>query len=337
MTAARRPYPLLLEPRLHRRLWGGRRLAGWLGDLGALPASGPEHEPIGEAWLVGADNVVTNGPSRGETLGELAARQGAALVGEGPLARYGAVVPLLAKLIDAEQDLSVQVHPDDAYALREHAGSGHLGKSEAWYVLEAAPGAGVLRGFLEPQTPAAVRAAALGGTLPDLMRRLPAGPGTVVVNPAGTVHAIGGGCLIFEIQQASDLTYRLYDYGRVGADGVPRELHLDRALAVADLGGDGGTAGPARLASGWTRLVDLPQFTLDARELWPGVPVAGATTARSFQVVFVAAGGADLDAGGERVTLRAGAAAVLPAALGAYTLTGEGTVLLSEARAGGGG
>lgn len=327
-------YPLLLQPRLHRRLWGGSRLAAWIGDTG-LPVSGPADEPVGEAWLVGADNLVTNGAYRGVSLGALAATYGAALVGEAPFARYGAVVPLLAKLLDAREDLSIQVHPDDAYARREHPGSGHLGKAEAWYVLEAAPGAGVLRGFTRATEPAALRAAALDGTLPSLMRRLPVVPGSVVVNPAGTVHAVGAGCLLFEIQQASDLTYRLFDYGRRGADGAPRELHLDRALAVADLSGGGEQgAAPRPSSSGWTRLVQLPEFSLDARAMAGGAPLAGTTSAASFEILFVAAGEATVAGGGVAAGLVAGGAAVLPAGLGAYTLRGEGTILRCLAGAG---
>lgn len=325
------PYPLLLQPRLHRRLWGGTRLPGWLGrPAGALPLAGPEGEPVGECWLVGEENVVTNGPYAGATLGDLARRAGAALVGESAAARYGARVPLLAKLLDAAHDLSVQVHPDDSYASREEAASGHLGKAEAWYFLECEPGAAVLRGFERAMTPDAVRLAVQEGTLAGSMRRVPVGPGDVVVNPAGTVHALGAGCFLYEIQQSSDLTYRLFDFGRLGADGRPRELHLGKALDVADLSGAPyGAPAPRALGGGWTRLVDLPQLTLDRLEVTPGRLVRGSTSARSLAVMFVAGGEMTLESRAGALGLRRGEAVVLPAALGDHALSGAGEVLRS--------
>ncbi|HET9027173.1 MAG TPA: type I phosphomannose isomerase catalytic subunit [Trueperaceae bacterium] len=324
MTAA--PYPLLLTPRLYRRLWGGELLADW---FGSATVSGPEHEPVGEAWLMDGASVIANGASRGLTLDEVAAKWGAQLLGEEVHARYGAKVPLLAKFLDAAADLSVQVHPDDAYALREHPGSGHLGKAEAWYLLEAAPGAEVLWGFQRAVTPAEVRRAVADGTITGLMRHLPVAPGSVVVNPAGTVHAVGAGCMLFEIQQASDLTYRLFDYGRLGGDGQPRTLHLDRALDVADLRG-WPPPPPQRtvLPDGWTRIVAQAEFTLDRLALAGGA-WRSAVDGRSFQVLVVIEGALELRSAGGDVALPVGTTAFLPAALGEYELSGRGAILRS--------
>lgn len=324
MTAA--AYPLLLTPRLYRRLWGGNRLANW---FGAATVTGPEHEPVGEAWLMDGASVIANGAYRGQTFGAVAEDAGAQVLGEDVHARHGAKVPLLAKFLDAAKDLSVQVHPDDAYALREHPGSGHLGKAEAWYLLEAAPGAEVLWGFEHPVTAAEVRHAVADGTLPDLMHHLPVAPGSVVVNPAGTVHAVGAGCMLFEIQQASDLTYRLFDYGRLGGDGQPRTLHLERALDVVDLRGAPPPL-PQRtvLPDGWTRVVAQPEFTLDHLVLTGGA-WRGAVDDRSFQVLVVVEGAVELRSVGGDVALPAGATAVLPSSLGEYTLDGSGAILRS--------
>jgi len=324
------PYPLLLRPHLYRRLWGGSRLAAWLGGRGDLPLGGPEGEPVGEAWLLDASSLVLNGPRAGETLGVVAAAAKVDLVGETALRRYGARVPLLAKFIDAAQDLSVQVHPDDGYALREHAGSGHLGKAEAWFFLDSSPGASVLRGFRRHVTQDEVRRAVADGRLEDLMHRVPVSRGSVVVNPAGTVHAVGAGCFLFEIQQASDLTYRLFDYGRLAADGRARELHLDRALAVADLSGGPLPPNPARaLGDGFTRLVTLPEFVLDHKVVVSSEAREYRTERRSLEVLVSVRGELVVSGGGVEARLPEGGAVVLPAALGAYRLAGEGEVLRS--------
>lgn len=261
-TTAPALYPLLLRPELHRRVWGGERLPALYGS--EVSVKGQPGEPVGESWLLDAASVVTNGPFEGRALSELASELGAALVGSEAYARYGARMPLLLKLLDAAQPLSVQVHPNDAYALEHEAATGHLGKSEAWYVLEAAAGSTVLWGLQEPVTADQLRRAAADGDLPDLMHSLPVSAGSVVVNPPGTLHAVGAGILLFEIQQSSDLTYRIYDYGRLGADGQPRELHLGKAAAVADLSGTPPEpTTPLELGAGWHRLVQRPEFVLD--------------------------------------------------------------------------
>ena len=342
-------YPLLLQPQLHRRVWGGTWLEAFHGDE-ALTVHGPAGEPVGESWLADGGSVVLNGPLAGRTVSELAALFGPDLIGTEAHERYGPRMPLLAKLLDAATALSVQVHPDDAYALTEERGSGHLGKSEAWYVLYAEPGASVLWGFRQETTADAVRKAVASGTLPELMQQVPVRPGSVVVNPAGTVHAVGAGIRLYEIQQASDLTYRLYDHGRTGADGKPRELHLDKSLAVAELSGRPFTQQPAtELAGGWTRLVQRPEFVLDRARLVDGSTVQGATDTKTLQLITLVSGAAELrPAAGshtpwDALSLEAGSTVLLPAALtpsgwppGAngegpgYELTGHGELLRSS-------
>src|SRR5690606_7643611 len=213
------------------------------------------------------------------------------LLGSANLAAYGSKLALLAMFLDAAADLSIQVHPDDSYALTHEAASGHLGKADAWYVLDAAPGATVVWGFDKDMDAAEVRRAVAAGTLTASLTRVPVAPGDVIVNPAGTVHAVGAGLRLFEIQQASDLTYRLYDYARRDAAGDRRELHLDKSLAVADLGravpsGWLGSAiaadragRPTRLEAGWRLLVDTPQFTLESTLVGADAPAVAARAA----------------------------------------------------------
>lgn len=316
-------YPLRLDVHYSRRIWGGGRLPGYLG----LPVVDEGHEPVGEGWLVYAENRVLNGRFAGQSLQAASTCLGARLVGTLSAARYGDKVPLLAKFIDAADRLSVQVHPDDAYALEREAASGHLGKSEAWYVLEAAPDAHVLWGFRRDVSRAEVRSAIADGSLPGLMNRVPVVAGDVVYNPAGTVHAIGGGILLFEIQQTSDLTYRLYDYKRRDETGRTRELHIDRALDVASLAGGGhAKQAPEPLAHGWRRLVACPHFVMDAVEIG-GAERGGSTDPRSLQLLVVTRGHATLDWDGGEERLTRGAAVVLPASLGRYRLAGEGEAL----------
>jgi mannose-6-phosphate isomerase len=316
-------YPLELERFLSPRLWGGDRLVSYLGI--AEPA---EEEPLGESWQVYAGCRILNGPLQGRTLAEVSREYGAALLGTAPVARYGHTFPLLAKFIDAGDKLSIQVHPDDAYAREHEADTGFLGKSEAWYILEAAPGAGVIWGFKDALTPEAVRRAVEEERLEEHLNIVPVHPGEVIYNPAGTVHAIGAGVFLFEIQQSSDLTYRLYDYGRRGADGQPRALHLERALEVADLtpvAGERAKVPPRALGAGRTELLRVEHFVL---ERWD---VSGAqeesTSETSVELLTTISGNLDLFAGATHVRLPQGRSVVLPASLGVYALRGEGALL----------
>src|SRR5690606_26930985 len=238
VAGARLRSPLPLASRHVPRLWGG------------------------ETWLADGSSHVSAGPHEGATVAELAQEYGAGLVGNTSYSRYGPRLALLVKFLAAQDDLSVQVHPDDAYALEHEADSGHIGKAEAWYILAAGRDAHVLRGFVRDVSGGEVRRAAEDGSLVDLLQRVPVRPGDVIVNPAGTVHAVRGGITLYEVQQASDLTYRLFDYDRLDSMGGRRELHLDKALDVADL-----SAAPAVLPEPpvakpgeWRRLAARPEF-----------------------------------------------------------------------------
>ena len=331
--------PLILEPHPSRRLWGGSRLGPLLG------IETPEgDDPVGEAWLVYAKNRVAAGAWQGRTLQEVADALGAALVGTAPAARYGSRVPLLVKLIDAAAPLSIQVHPDDVFARRQEADTGHLGKEEAWYVLEAEPGASIVWGFAQDVDAARVRRAVDEESLEALVQTVPVEAGDVIYNPAGRVHAIGAGIFLFEVQQSSDLTYRLYDYGRRDARGRLRELHLDKALAVADLSAGGRPKVPANRANGWQELVRSEFFVME-RRLVDGT-LDDATEPTSLETLVWARGSGRVQAMRDAparteahdARTRAGAhddqavvfaheAVVLPAGLGPYRVEGRGELL----------
>ncbi len=224
--------PLRLVPDLRPRVWGGSRLAALGGGSATLGgASVVTTDPIGEAWVVGEESVVAAGPLAGRVVADLAAAHGEALLGRDGMAQARGRFPLLAKLLDSREWLSIQVHPDDATAERLE-GPGHLGKTEGWYILATDPGARLIVGVRPGIDPARVRSAVLDGTLPDLLAAIDVRAGDVVLVRAGTLHSIGPGVFLYEIQQSSDLTYRVSDWGRPESAGRP--LHLDRSLAALD-------------------------------------------------------------------------------------------------------
>ncbi len=304
--------PLLLEPVLQAKPWGGRNLAA----LGKQLPPGP---PIGEAWEVSdrpeGSATVAAGPLKGRTLAELMRQAPEELVGDSQASRF----PLLFKFLDCREVLSLQVHPDDSAA----APFGDLGKEEAWVVLETDPGAHIYIGFESETSPEAVREAIAANRLDALLRRVEVEPGDVFHLLPGTVHAIGSGLMLAEIQQSSNLTYRLYDWGRVGLDGKPRELHLEQGLEVMRFGPweptplpSGGGVGPcSQLVEGrafrlWRLLLDGPY----------SLPTTGRPT-----ILACVAGEATVD--GQRMTR--GRTVLVPAVMNSVRLEGAAEVLIA--------
>lgn len=218
-------YPLKLQPALQVKLWGGRKIQTKMG------ISLPTDAPYGEAWLLHDTSTVTNGAFAGQTLRQVLDQTGVDLVGQHNDPAEG--FPLLAKFLDALDWLSVQVHPNDAQAATLEGDP--RGKTEAWLILAADDNAKLVIG-VEPGTQPDVMAQAIQtNTLEDRLAFSPVKPGDVFFVRANTVHAIGPGILIYEIQQSSDITYRLYDWGRVDLDGNPREMHIDKGVQVSNL------------------------------------------------------------------------------------------------------
>jgi len=214
-------YPWILEPLETQQIWGGDALVKVYGK------SGDPNAKIGESWECWDTNRVTNGPLAGKTIADLRAQLGSDLLGNLDATR---IFPILTKIIDARDWLSVQVHPDDAYAQRvEHHPNG---KTECWYILHAEPGAQLVLGWTHDTNRAEYERRVADGSLGDILRRVPVQAGDAYYLPSGTLHAIGAGIILFETQQASDLTYRIFDWNRIGADGKPRELHIAKAADV---------------------------------------------------------------------------------------------------------
>lgn len=308
-------YPILTERRIATPIWGGQRLAAWLD----LPE--PRPQQLGETWQVFEGNIITNGPLAGQTLAQVTAQYGAQLVGTRTIARYGADFPLLAKFIDANDKLSLQVHPDDTYAHTHEAETGFYGKTEAWYILAAAPGANVIHGLTRPSSRDEFAAAVEQAALDPLLERIPVSAGDVIFVPAGTLHAINAGIMLFEIQQKSDLTYRVYDYGRRDArTGQLRPLHLEKALDVSYFGpSPQAKIVPQTLEPGVrTLLVTCTYFALERWTL--NTPRNLTTDPASFEILTVIGGQGTLTWPGGDMALQRGESVVLPAALGTCTL-----------------
>jgi len=326
----RRPGPLLLEPVLLPKVWAADRLPRpWRDDFDAPPG-------IGEIWLASARGHVTKvarGEHAGMGLDQVIARWPEWVLGQAD----GGELPILVKLLSVGQWLSVQVHPDDQAARRLE--NEPWGKSEAWHVLAAEAGAEIIHGLAVGVDAAAVAKAVAGGRLPEVLARVPAKAGDTFHLPAGTVHATGPGLLILEIQQASDVTYRFYDWDRLGDDGRPRTLHQERALEVMRPSGPGRPAPRRALpAEGAERelLVSDEHFALArcrVRRAWlverrPAV----------VRVLYVAQGRGRLSVPGgpwEEQELSPGQSWLIPAGLGRCQVSGgpEGLTLFECAAA----
>lgn len=303
-------YPLTFRPLFMERVWGGRRLADLFGK--ALPAGAV----IGESWEVcdrpDAASVVDAGPMAGRTLRGLMASDGPGILGR-PVAP-GERFPWLCKLLDAREDLSLQVHPPAGLA----AALGGEPKTEMWYVAAAEPGSVVYAGIRPGVTRDAFAARAADGTVAGCFHRLPVAVGDVLFLPSGRVHALGAGIVIFEIQQNSDTTYRVFDWNRVGLDGRPRELHLGPALQSIDFS----DTAPALASRATTRegafavrrLVEDPLFRIAEHSGAGEAP----DPRRPGQPALLAAvrGTLRLSGGGRETELGPGSFALLPAALG---------------------
>lgn len=312
--------PFEFRPILKRLIWGGRKLGRVLGK-----PIGPESD-YAESWEI-ADrlddvSVVASGPFAGTSLGDLVRTRGEELLGAAVGARNQ--FPLLVKYLDADRVLSVQVHPDDELGARL---VGDNGKSEAWFVLQADPEALIYAGLKPGVDRSMFQHAIESGTVEPLLHRFHPEPGDCVMIHAGTVHAIGGGVLLAEIQQMSDATFRVYDWGRTGADGKPRKLHIAEALEAIDF--EIGPVDPLRTPiqtfefGTYQNLAECKYFKI--KRYWIDRPCAIGSTDR-FTIVLGVGGDAEIEsAAGAKRPLAAGRTILIPAAAGACVVKPAGS------------
>jgi mannose-6-phosphate isomerase len=278
---------LSLEPQYRERVWGGQR----------LHRADP---PIGEEWVAYGPTRVASGPQSGRTLDELVSRAGSDLLGTAVAARYGARFPILVKLLDCADWLSVQVHPNDAQA-REMVGPGEFGKTEAWFFVETSPDARILAGVKPGVGPAEVAEAIRNGTVLEVIGEVPVRAGEAILIPAGTLHALGPGLLVYEIQQASDTTYRVYDWDRPQSAG--RRLHIEESVAVTRPVGAENVNRPAEAATGTTAVLASEYFRVDLVRIPQGTPRADDTRGLTFHALTVTDGAVELTCGDEAARL----------------------------------
>ncbi len=319
-------YPLRFEPLYEYRLWGGRRLAGVL--TAPLPGTGP----IGEAWVLSDrddhPSRVADGPLKGRTIAQLLEQFPEEAMGRlaGRFRRF----PLLLKFLDAREMLSVQVHPADTHT--DLLPAGETGKTEAWVVLEAGPESRIYAGLKPGTTADDLRRGLANGTVADRLACFTPKPGDGVFIPAGTVHALGGGVVVFEVQENSDVTFRLYDWNHVDAKtGKPRALQVDQALACIDFGEcAGGLAPPVVEATEPVereRLFDCDHFRLSRLRGQSPFTVGASGVPR---VLVCIAGSGLVEHGGATYAIGKGDVFLLPAVVGACTFQPRGRVNVLE-------
>ena len=310
------------EPLLKQTLWGGDKII-------PFKHLNTQTERVGESWEISGvkdnETIVANGPDKGKSLNQLVCEQKAKLVGEENYQRFGDEFPLLVKFIDARQDLSIQVHPDDETARRQGKSRG---KTEMWYTLESAPGAHLYNGLKKKITPEEYEQMVANDTIVDALARYEVKEGDVFFIPAGRIHAIGSGCFVAEIQETSDVTYRIYDYKRKDKDGNYRELHTKEAAQSIDYTVlPNYRAGYEPILNEGVQLVECPYFTTAVYDLTEPMTL-DYSELDSFVILIAVKGEGTIKANGEEMTFKMGDTILLPATTTEVKI--EGTIKFLE-------
>lgn len=312
-------YPLQFEPILKDRIWGGEKLKTVLGKPIASNITG-------ESWelstVEGDISVIANGLLKGKPLSAVIDEMPNEILGSDVHARFGNQFPLLFKYLDARQDLSIQVHPNDALAKQRH---NSFGKTEMWYVMQADTDSSIIVGFKESSNPEEYVAHLKENSLLSILDTIKVAKGDVFFLETGTVHAIGAGLLIAEIQQTSDITYRLYDFDRVDAQGNKRELHVDLALEAINYDKVDTRKEYLEEENQSNPIVNCPYFTTNFIPLTKKITVT--KTGNSFTVYMCIDGEFELEYDKSIYSYKKGDTVLIPAAMDYYVLSGKASIL----------
>ncbi|PKM54229.1 MAG: mannose-6-phosphate isomerase [Firmicutes bacterium HGW-Firmicutes-5] len=310
--------PLLFEPDLKERIWGGEKLKNLYGKKTPFKYTG-------ESWEVACHehgaSIIATGPYKGRTLCELLQTHSHYILGEGY--EKGNKFPLLVKIIDAKEDLSVQVHPDDTYA--KIIENGELGKSEAWVVMEADEGARLIIGLKKGTTQETFIDALGNNQLEQVLNEVEVKPGDVFNIPAGLIHAIGKGILLAEVQQNSDTTYRVYDWNRIGLDGQSRDLHIDKSKETIDFLDSYSTL-PIHGSTVVREDAKHTYYILNQYFALETIEIDGSDrqlNENSYEIYMVLEGFGQLEGDFESLEVKKGDSLLIPATCIAYTFTGK--------------
>ncbi|MBR1823451.1 MAG: class I mannose-6-phosphate isomerase [Ruminococcus sp.] len=314
--------PFLLKPVIKDYIWGGTRLRERFGKVS-------DAERLAESWELSChpdgESIIADGEFKGMTLSEFI-RQHPEAVGKD--FRSGDRFPVLVKLIDAKDDLSLQVHPDDAYAEKYEHDSG---KTEMWYVIEADEGAEIIYGFKKKLSDIELRRAVTENRVMDAVRRVPVKAGDTFFIKSGTIHAIGKGILLAEIQQSSNVTYRVYDYNRLGIDGKPRELHIEKALEVMDTEPSEVYPTPETERTHGLKLqhlADCPYFHVMKLDIYDSLNDVGRSC---FVHVLVIDGSGEVEYDGGKIDITKGSSVFFPCGTENCRITGKCSVIMTTA------
>ncbi|MEG0294122.1 MAG: mannose-6-phosphate isomerase, class I [Enterococcus sp.] len=310
--------PLFMQPVFQEKIWGGSRLRTVFGfDI--------PNDKIGEDWAISAHpngvSVIENGPYKGQTLDQLW-KEHQELFGHST----EDVFPLLIKILDAEEDLSVQVHPDDVYGLKNE---GELGKTECWYIIEAEPGAEIIYGH-NAQTREELEAMIREGRWDDLLTRVPVKKGDFFYVPSGTIHAIGKGIMILETQQSSDTTYRVYDYDRKDDSGQPRELHIQQSVDVTTVPSNRPEVTIQEVKKGDSAIITYVKTDFFNVYEWQVKGSLSFTKAAPYTLATVITGFGKLIVNGAEYELNMGTSFILPNQIDSWEIQGDVTIIASE-------
>ena len=310
--------PLFMKPVFQEKIWGGSRLNTVFGF--ELPS-----DKIGEDWAISAHphgkSVIENGPFKGQTLDQLW-QDHQELFGH----QSEEVFPLLVKILDAEEDLSVQVHPDDEYG-KHHAGE--LGKTECWYIIDAAPGAEIIYGH-HAQTKEELAEMIQEGRWDDLLKHVPVRKGDFFFVPSGTMHAIGKGIMILETQQSSDTTYRVYDYDRKDAQGQTRELHIQQSIDVTTVPAKTPELQIKEVRKGNSSIVTYLETEFFNVYEWDIKGITSFKKQAPYTLMTVIEGAGDLVVDGKTYPLEKGTSCIIPSGVSEWTVQGELAIIASE-------